>query len=243
MGCDATRLITLRCDMADFSSVRECAAELLKEENKIDILINNAGVMFYPKYEKTVDGHEMTWQSNYLGHFLLTHLLLPALEKAEKARIVIVASKLHLLSKSLDLETIDDAKKYGFIGFAQYNRSKLANVMHARALTRRLHELGIHNITANSLHPGLMNSNLYRFTPLNMTPFLQLSAPFRWFFLKTDSDGAQTSLYLALSESVDGISGKYFAECKLAPENTAALNDQACDDLYKYSMEQCGITE
>ncbi|PIO61039.1 hypothetical protein TELCIR_17451 [Teladorsagia circumcincta] len=83
--------------------------------------------MFYPKYEKTVDGHEMTWQSNYLGHFLLTHLLLPALEKAEKARIVIVASKLHLLSKSLDLETIDDAKKYGFIGFAQYNRSKLAN--------------------------------------------------------------------------------------------------------------------
>ncbi|KAK5981854.1 hypothetical protein GCK32_018483, partial [Trichostrongylus colubriformis] len=76
MGCDSTRLINLRCDLADFSSVRECANEILKAEDKIDILINNAGVMFYPKYEKTVDGHEMTWQSNHLGHFLLTHLLL-----------------------------------------------------------------------------------------------------------------------------------------------------------------------
>ncbi|KAK5978437.1 Dehydrogenase/reductase SDR family member 13, partial [Trichostrongylus colubriformis] len=66
MGCDSTRLINLRCDLADFSSVRECANEILKAEDKIDILINNAGVMFYPKYEKTVDGHEMTWQSNHL---------------------------------------------------------------------------------------------------------------------------------------------------------------------------------
>ncbi|VDM85454.1 unnamed protein product [Strongylus vulgaris] len=73
MGCDSTRLILVRCDLADFSSVRECAKEILKDEDKIDILINNAGVMFYPRYEKTVDGHELTWQSNHLGerrHFL-----------------------------------------------------------------------------------------------------------------------------------------------------------------------------
>ncbi|VDN35261.1 unnamed protein product [Cylicostephanus goldi] len=67
MGCDSTRLTVVRCDLADFSSVRDCAKEILKEEDKIDILINNAGVMFYPRYEKTVDGHEMTWQSNHLG--------------------------------------------------------------------------------------------------------------------------------------------------------------------------------
>nr|CDJ80946.1 Short-chain dehydrogenase reductase SDR domain containing protein [Haemonchus contortus] len=241
MGCDATRLINIRCDLADFSSIRECADEILKDEDKIDILICNAGVMFYPRYEKTVDGHEMTWQSNHLGHFLLTHLLLPAMEKAPKARIIIVSSNLHRKSKSLDLATIDDKKKFGL--FDPYNRSKLANVMHARGLSRRLHRLGIHNVTVNSLHPGAVNSNLARSTPLLETPLRQITAPLRWFFLKTDRDGAQTSLYLALSKKVDGISGKYFADCKLANENPLALNDQACDDLYNYSMEQCGITD
>ncbi|XGW01083.1 hypothetical protein V3C99_013775 [Haemonchus contortus] len=241
MGCDATCLVNLRCDLADFSSVRECANEILQKEDKIDILINNAGVMFYPRYEKTVDGHEMTWQSNHLGHFLLTHLLLPALEKAPKARIVIVSSILHLRSKALDLATIDDEKKFGY--FEPYYRSKLASVMHARALTKRLRELGIHNVTVNSLHPGYVNTNLPRSTPLLKTPLRQITAPFRWFFMKTDRDGAQTSLYLALSKNVEGVSGKYFADCKVANENPLALNDQACDDLYKYSLEQCGITE
>lgn len=241
MGCDATRLINVRCDLADFSSIRDCAKQILKEEDKIDILVNNAGIMFYPKFEKTVDGHEVTWQTNHLGHFLLTHLLLPALEKAPKARIIIVSSSLHQKSKSLDLATIDDKKKFGI--FDPYNRSKLANVMHARGLTRHLHRLGIHHVFVNSLHPGTVNSNLPRSTLLFKTPIRQLSAPFRWLFLKTDRDGAQTSLYLALSKKVDGVSGKYFKECKLATESPLALNDQACDDLYNYSMEQCGINE
>ncbi|EYC13088.1 hypothetical protein Y032_0045g1260 [Ancylostoma ceylanicum] len=175
------------------------------------------------------------------SHFLLTELLLPALEKAPKARIVIVSSKLHLKSKALDLATIDDKKKFGI--FDPYNRSKLANVMHARELSRRLHRQGLHHVSVNSLHPGVVNSNLSRHTLLSKTPIRQLSAPFRWFFLKTDRDGAQTSLYLALSKKVDGISGKYFADCKLASENPLALNDQACEDLYNYSMEQCGVTE
>ncbi|KAK6041208.1 hypothetical protein COOONC_21287 [Cooperia oncophora] len=115
--------------------------------------------------------------------------------------------------------------------------------MHARGLSRKLHKLGIHHVTVNSLHPGVVNSNLPRFTPLAKTPLRQITAPFRWFFLKTDRDGAQTSLYLALSKKVDGISGKFFADCKLASENPLALNDQACDDLYNYSLEQCGVTE
>ncbi|VDM83078.1 unnamed protein product [Strongylus vulgaris] len=82
--------------------------------------------------------------------------------------------------------------------------------MHARELSKRLHKQGLHHVSANSLHPGVVNSNLSRHTPLLMTPIRQLSAPFRWLFLKTDRDGAQTSLYLALSKKVDGISGKYF---------------------------------
>lgn len=145
---------------------------------------------------------------------------MPALEKAPKARIVIVSSDLHRKSKALDLSTIDDRKKFGF--FDPYNRSKLANVshvcahqrlsrvervqlnsrlfailrdspshlqndgleghlqvMHARGLTRRLHRLGIHHVVANSLHPGVVNSNLPRSTPLLKTPIRQITAPFR----------------------------------------------------------------
>ncbi|KJH41883.1 hypothetical protein DICVIV_12135 [Dictyocaulus viviparus] len=211
------------------------------EEDKIDILINNAGVMMYPRYQKTVDGHEITWQTNYLGHFLLTHLLLPALEKAPKSRIVIVSSNWHLSSKSLDLQTIDDKAKFSLI--EPYKRSKLANVMHARELSKRLHKQGIHHVCVNSLHPGIVNSNLIRSTIIAKTPLRQLSAPFRWLFMKTDRDGAQTSLYLALSKSIDGVSGKYFVDCKLGKESELALNDQACEDLYNYSLEQCGIFE
>ncbi|VDM59210.1 unnamed protein product [Angiostrongylus costaricensis] len=239
MGCDSTRLIDLKCNLADFTSIRECAKELLEE--KIDILINNAGVMMYPRYEKTVDGHELTWQTNHLGHFLLTHLLLPALEKAPKSRIIIVSSKWQRMAKALDLQTIDDKAKFGL--FQPYVCSKLANVMHARELSKRLHKQGIHHVSVNSLHPGAVNTNLIRSTLVAKTPIRQLSAPFRWLFMKTDRDGAQTSLYLALSKKIDGVSGKYFEDCKLSTENELALNDQACQDLYNYSLEQCGISE
>ncbi|KAJ1351965.1 hypothetical protein KIN20_008148 [Parelaphostrongylus tenuis] len=241
MGCDATRLVDLECDLANFSSVRECAKELLRMEDKIDILINNAGVMMYPQYEKTVDGHELTWQTNYLGHFLLTHLLLPALEKAPKSRIVIVSSKWHLMSKALDLQTIDDKAKFGLL--EPYVRSKLANVMHASELCRRLHKQSLHHVTVNSLHPGVVNSNLSRWTLIAKPPLRELTAPFRWLFMKNERDGAQTTLFLALSHKVDGVSGKYFADCKLTKEHELALNEQACQDLYNYSLEQCGISD
>ncbi|KAK6040561.1 hypothetical protein COOONC_21934, partial [Cooperia oncophora] len=116
-------------------------------------------------------------QAGFLaGHFLLNQLLLPALEKAPKARIIIVASKWHLYSKALDLSTIDDKKKFSV--FDSYYRSKLANVMHARGFSRKLHKLGIHHVTVNSLHPGIVNSNLPRYTPFTKTPLRQITAPF-----------------------------------------------------------------
>ncbi|KHJ88103.1 hypothetical protein OESDEN_12108 [Oesophagostomum dentatum] len=115
--------------------------------------------------------------------------------------------------------------------------------MYARELSKRLHTQGLHSIFVNSVHPGVVNSNMYRHSLFCKTPLRQLSAPFRWLFFKTARDGAQTSLYLALSKEVDGISGKYFADCKLAKESVHALNDQACEDLYNYSQEQCGVTD
>ncbi|CAJ0590424.1 unnamed protein product [Cylicocyclus nassatus] len=239
MGCDSTKLVLLRCDLADFSTVRECAESILRDEEKIDILVNNAGIMFYPKYERTVDGHEVTWQSNHLGHVLLTELLLPALKRASSARIIFVSSRLHHLCRSLDLATVDDKEAFGLL--SPYTHSKLAKVMYARELSKRLHKQGIHNVFVNSLHPGVVDSSLCRHTILAKTPFQELIAPIRWLCMKSDRDGAQTSLYLALSKNVDGISGKYFMDCKIARENPLALNDRACEEVYDYSLQQCGI--
>ncbi|CAJ0590417.1 unnamed protein product [Cylicocyclus nassatus] len=240
-GCDADRLTILQCDLSNFNSIRTCVKELLMMEDKIDILINNASVMFLPNYERTVDGHELTWQCNYLGPFLLTHLLLPGLAKAHAARIIFVASVMHRLSDPLNLATIDGEQSFGRID--PYNRSKLAIIMLARELSKRLQEKGIPQITVNSLHPGVVNSNAYRNTILFSTPLRQISYPFRWLFFKSPWSGARTPLYLALSKQVEGISGGYFADCKVSRVSRYALDDNACKELYEYSMQQCGILE
>ncbi|GMS96299.1 hypothetical protein PENTCL1PPCAC_18474, partial [Pristionchus entomophagus] len=236
MGCDATRLLFEQCDLSKFSSIRECAKRIAEAESHLDILINNAGIMFYPKYELTEDKHEMTWQSNHLGPFLLTELLLPLIEKSEEGRIINVSALLHEESGPLHLDTIDDKKPFGRL--AAYNRSKLANVMHARELSRRLRARGNNIITVNSLHPGACATDLLRHLgPLGKKPFMTIGS----FFVKTDRDGAQTSLYLALSKKVKGVSGCYFSDCARKTESTLALDDLACMQLYDYSRTAVGI--
>uniref|UniRef100_A0A1I7UVW9 Retinol dehydrogenase 12 n=1 Tax=Caenorhabditis tropicalis TaxID=1561998 RepID=A0A1I7UVW9_9PELO len=240
-GCDATRLHFIECDLTDFESVCRAAKELLESVDTIDILINNAGIMFQSKHELTKDGHEKTWQSNHLGPFLLTELLLPAIKKSSYARIVNVSSLMHTRSGKINIATVDDKKSFGMM--KSYSQSKLANVMHARALTKELRKDGAEHVSANSVHPGGVDTELTRNTILVLPGIKQISAPFRWFFLKTSRDGAQTSLYVALSKKLGGISGKYFADCKLAKENPLALDDQACQDLYNYSLEVTGLAK
>ncbi|CAI4231573.1 unnamed protein product [Auanema sp. JU1783] len=236
-GCDATRLIIVHCDFNDFNSVRQCAKTVLEVESKIDILVNNAGVAC-TKYAKSVDGHEETWQTNHLGPFLLTELLLPAVKQAKDGRIVNVSSRLALKSPRIDVNTVDEKSSFGLL--TAYPRSKLANIMHARELTRKLRANGS-NVIINSLHPGVVNSELGRNTFLSITPIFQITAPFRWFFMKTNRDGAQTTLYVALSKKVDGVSGKYFSNCKLSDEGPIAKNESDCEALYEYSLKQVGL--
>ncbi|GMR48723.1 hypothetical protein PMAYCL1PPCAC_18918, partial [Pristionchus mayeri] len=236
MGCDATRLIFEQCDLSKFASVRACAQRLKQAEPHLDILVNNAGIMFYPKFELTEDKHEMTWQSNHLGHFLLTELLLPLLEKSEEGRVIIVSAKLHENSGPLDLDTIDEKKSFGRL--ASYNKSKLANVMHARELSRRLRANGNNTLTVNSLHPGVFPSELTR----HLGPILyKILTTVGGFIMKTERDGAQTSLYLALSTKVKGVSGCYFGDCARKAESNVALDDLACKQLYDYSRKAVGL--
>lgn len=177
MGCDATRLHFIECDLTDFESVRRAAKELLDSTDTIDILINNAGIMFQSKHELTKDGHEKTWQSNHLGPFLLTELLLPAVKKSEYARIVNVSSLLHTKSGKINVATVDDKKSFGMM--KAYNQSKLANVMHARALTSELRKDNAEHVTVNSLHPGGVDTPLIRNTILYLPLIKQITAPFR----------------------------------------------------------------
>lgn len=240
-GCDMTRLCVRHCDLSDFASVRRFAEEFNKEENKLDILVNNAGIMGYPRFEKTVDGHELTWQSNHLGHFLLTELLLPALERSEDGgRVVNVSSKLHLNADTVDPEVCDSPKHFSR-WVKTYARSKLANVMHCVALTKRIRtNNSASKLTANSCHPGTVDTSLVRlewFQKYVKTIF----APIIWFVLKTELDGAQTPLYLALSKKVAGVSGKYFSDCKEAKMHPLAEDELACEILYNNSLEQCGL--
>ncbi|VDM38318.1 unnamed protein product, partial [Toxocara canis] len=240
LGCDPSRLFVRQLDLADLSSVRNFVSEIGKEEEKLDILVNNAGIMFYPRFEKTRDGFETTWQTNYLGHFLLTELLLPILRNSPSGRVVNVSSLLHKQADSVEAAVVNSEKKFN--RSQPYNRSKLAQVMHARELTRRLRASDpACTVTINSLHPGVCFTDLGRYTLLNKTPFKQILAPFLWFFMKTDKDGAQTSLFLCLSKQVEGISGKYFGECKEHQPSPKALDDHNCNVLYNYSLEAVGL--
>jgi len=242
-GCDPTRLIVIQGDLADFSSVRKFVNEFSKQEERLDILINNAGIGYYPRFEQTIDGHEVTFQTNYLGHFLLTHLLLKKLEKSDSPRIVNLSSWLHLYADNTDQETVESKKKYSKTLYT-YARSKLANVQHAVTLTKKLREEDpTTKITINACHPGSVDTEFPRNTILGNKTVKKIFSLFLWLFLKTEYDGAQTPLFLALSKKIDGVSGKYFAECKEAKVHPLVNDKDACDTLYNYSMIACGLNK
>ncbi|GMS87462.1 hypothetical protein PENTCL1PPCAC_9637, partial [Pristionchus entomophagus] len=230
-GCDASRLIYVNCDLGSKDNVKKCAAKLSQLESSIDILVNNAGV-WAGGYEKTKDGHEVTWGTNHLGHFLLTELLLPLVEKAPEGRVVNVASLVHYQSTVIDLAKIDSND--GFDTTMAYNKSKLANVMHARELTRRLRSKGITSVTVNSLHPGVIATELLRDLGVGYKIFQIVFA----FFMKSWKDGAQTSLYCALSSDLKGVSGKYYSDCARKTEAPLARDDLACKQLRHFKGGQ-----
>ena len=210
-GCDTTRLIVVHGDLTNFASIRKFVDDFNRKEDKLDILINNAGLGYLPKFEKTVDGNEVTFQTNHLGHFLLTQLLLPKLEKSDSPRIVNLSSLLHLYADNVEPETVNSKEKFSRFN-PTYARSKLANVMHAVGLTKKLRaDDPTTKITINACHPGVVDSEFARNTPFSASIMRAIGAPFIWLFMKTNYDGAQTPIFLALSKKVDGVSGKYFA--------------------------------
>jgi NAD(P)-dependent dehydrogenase (short-subunit alcohol dehydrogenase family) len=221
----------LQLDLSSLSDVRRFAATFLAQFPRLDVLVNNAGV-FYAEFQKTDDGIERQFAVNHVGPFLLTHLLLPALVAAAPSRIVMVSSGSHYSGK-IDFQDLYGER--GYRAFTAYGQSKLCNVLFANEFGRRYPHSGI---TANSLHPGVVRTEigqksghwLYRLGAAIMSPF-QISAV----------KGAATSLYVATSPKLSGVTGKYFDHCKEKAPSPAALDLQVAGRLWDVTADLCGI--
>jgi NAD(P)-dependent dehydrogenase (short-subunit alcohol dehydrogenase family) len=206
----AAAVKVVRCDLASLQSVRAGAQTVRGEFGRITLLINNAG-MVSTRRRMSVDGFELTFATNHLGPFLLTQLLLDRM--SDEGRIITVSSRVHYQGK-LDLTRIADPNaRYDSRG--AYARSKLANVLHTLALARRLVTT---KVTVNCLHPGVVATNL-------LPRWLQIIKPLISPVIFDAERGARTTLYLALSGDVTGVSGRYFDENQAVQPVAAVAND------------------
>ncbi len=227
-----SRVEFLLGDLSQQAQVRRLAEEFKSRHPRLDILINNAGALFIDRQE-TSEGIEMTLALNHLAYFLLTSLLMESLGKAPSARIINVASEAHRRGH-IDLDDLEKTRQY--FGWSAYCQSKLANVLFTYELDRRLKLKG-GSITANALHPGFVASG---FSKNNALWYRILSAPV---FLAAISPekGARTSIYLASSPDVEGVSGKYFRKQKAVASNPESYNEALARRLWEWSEEKTGL--
>lgn len=219
-------------DMADLSSVRRTAEEFMASGAALHVLLNNAGVVNTTR-KVTVDGFEETLAVNHFAPYLLTGLLLPALQNGAPARIVNVASDAHAFVKSMGFE--DMQAESGYKTFREYGRSKLANILFTRTLAKRLEGQGI---TVNCLHPGAVATSL----GTQNTGFFSSALPIILKpFFRSPEQGAQTSLYLCCSDAVADITGEYFAKAKLVKAKPWACDDSAAQRLWTYTEDTVGF--
>lgn len=224
-------------NLSSLASIRNTVAALAQVEHKIHILINNAGVMMCPYWE-TADGFEMQLGTNHLGHFLLTLLLLEQLKAAAPARIITVSSIAHIQGRihweDLHMKKSYDPKK-------AYCQSKLANVLFSRELGRQLQGTGV---TTYSLHPGVVQTELGRHIHQSVNGFIHWAFHFFGNFLfKTVKQGAQTTIYCAVTEDLSAHTGKYYSDCAEKCPHPNALSDEDAERLWKMSLQLVGLDQ
>ena len=207
-------------DFSSLSEVRRMAEAMRAHYDRLDVLINNAGVVSKTRME-SADGYELTFAVNHLAPFLLTNLLLPLLKESAPTRIVVVSSMVH---SGADLDLSDLQMERGYSAQAAYSRSKLANLLFSGALARRLSGSGV---TVNALHPGVISTKLLH------ASFSGGSAP---------EDGAQTPVYLATSPDVANVSGRYFVNKTERAPSATAQDEELQERLWKISAELTGLS-
>ncbi|CAG2112656.1 unnamed protein product, partial [Medioppia subpectinata] len=228
-------IYSLPLDLSSLQSVRQFVTEITKRETKVDILINNAGVCLVPE-SQTVDGYELQFGTNHLGHFLLTLSLLPLLRKPIKARVVTLSSIVHRLGE-IHFNDINLRTAGVYNSLTGYTQSKLANVLFTRELARRL---GYHStVTAYSLHPGAVATDWDRNSGSRLLAFglHVIGKPFQ---LSVER-GCQTTLYCALEEALDNESGFYYRlifNCRRVDDMVStATDDKSAEQLWQLSQE------
>ena len=215
----------LPVDLASFTSVRDAAARFAASTPALDILINNAGTAV-ARREVTADGHERTWQTNFLSAFLLTRLLLPSLRRGTHPRVVNVGSDAHRTGRivwdNLELER-------GYGGYRAYANTKVALALFTRELARR--EPGV---DVNVLHPGAIATNIWK----------PLPAPVRWIIaalLRSPESGAAPLIRLATDPSLTGVSGRYYSRFRETPLAPHARNDEDAARLWQVAENATGL--
>jgi len=219
-------------DLASLSSIREFSRSFLTEYNKLHILINNAGVMMCP-YTKTEDGFEMQIGVNHFGHFALTNLLLERLVESAPSRIVNVSSMAHEgIGADIYFDDINSEKSYSSI--TAYSQSKLANILFTKELHRKLTQS---DVTTYSLHPGVIPTDISRHSKLlRLVNFVFLRA-----MCKTTEQGAQTTIYCAVQEGIENVSGLYFSDCAVTKSSVKSNDEGIAKKLWEVSEEMTGV--
>ncbi len=219
-------------DLSDQRRLRAFATAFRERRPKLDVLINNAGGLF-GRRRLSADRIEMTFALNHLNYFLLTHLLLPSLRAAAPSRIVNVASEAHR-GISLHFNNLQGEVRYN--RWLAYKRSKLANLLFTYELSRRLVSQGV---TANALHPGFVATEIgvrHAFVPGILWRIGKLAAV-------SVEKGAETSIYLASSSDIAGISGEYFIDCRPARSSEASYDEQAALRLWDVSANLTNVDQ
>ncbi|XP_004075984.2 dehydrogenase/reductase SDR family member 13 isoform X1 [Oryzias latipes] len=230
------QVVFMPLDLADFRSVHSFAETFLETEPRLDILINNAGIM---GPGRTVDGFGMAFGVNHLGHFLLTNLLLERLKQCGPSRVVTVSALLHHLGR-IDFALLGSTKdlvsgQSTWQNFQAYCNSKLCNVLFTRELANHLEGTGV---TCFTLHPGVVYTELCR----NMSWWQQLLLipVAKLFFLDTDG-GSQTTLHCSLQEGIESFSGRYFSNCRVQNMGVKGRDDSLAQKLWEVSERLTGF--
>ncbi|XP_059473314.1 retinol dehydrogenase 12-like [Neocloeon triangulifer] len=223
-SCD---LHFVKLDLSSLQSVKSCAEEILSTEARIHLLINNAGVYACP-YTLTEDDNEMQFQTNHLGHFLLTLLLLPVIQASAPSRIINVSSGLHWLGK---INYNDMKMRKSYKPTKAYNRSKLCNILFTLELIQRLKGS---EVVAYAVHPGLVSTEATRHLKGVQA---SLQKRIEWAKL-TANEGAQTTLHCVLDKKLTVQNGLYYSECSKAATSCRAKNKESAEKLWRYSEER-----
>jgi WW domain-containing oxidoreductase len=219
------------CELTDLASIEKCAEEMRLRAPPLDMLICNAGIMMLPKLQQ-VRGIEKQFATNHLGHFLLVNLLLPRVKASPQGRVVIVSSEAHRGAPAAGVELDNLSGEARYHPARAYGQSKLANILFAVSLARRLAGT---TATANALHPGVIATNLGRHLPVVFAAALRILAfsP----LLKSIPQGAATTCHVATAPMLAEASGVYFSDCNPKIPSTQARDPALAERLWARSEE------